>query len=288
MGGAFSGGREIFAEQVGCIRIASLGTIYCMSRLSLKDRIVLITGASSGIGEATARAFAAEGARLILAARRKDRLDKLAAELGVPCLVLKLDVTKRKEVEETLSNLPAEWSDVDILVNNAGLALGAAKYQDYDLDHVDAMFDANVKGLLYCTRLILPGMIARNRGHVINMGSVAGHYAYQNGTVYCATKAAVKTITEALKQDLFGTPVRITSIDPGMVETEFSVVRYAGDVERAKKVYENMQPMSGDDIAEMIIFAATRPAHININFMVVMSTYQSTPMTVFRGELGKK
>ena len=288
MGGAFSGGREIFAEQVGCIRIASLGTIYCMSRLSLKDRIVLITGASSGIGEATARAFAAEGARLILAARRKDRLDKLAAELGVPCLVLKLDVTKRKEVEETLSNLPAEWSDVDILVNNAGLALGAAKYQDYDLDHVDAMFDANVKGLLYCTRLILPGMIARNRGHVINMGSVAGHYAYQNGTVYCATKAAVKTSTEALKQDLFGTPVRITSIDPGMVETEFSVVRYAGDVERAKKVYENMQPMSGDDIAEMIIFAATRPAHININFMVVMSTYQSTPMTVFRGELGKK
>lgn len=259
-----------------------------MSRLSLKDRIVLITGASSGIGEATARAFAAEGARLILAARRKDRLDKLAAELGVPCLTLKLDVTRRKEVEAALSSLPEEWRAVDILVNNAGLALGAAKYQDYDLDHVDAMFDANVKGLLYCTRLILPGMIERNRGHVINMGSVAGHYAYQNGTVYCATKAAVKTITEALKQDLLGTPVRITSIDPGMVETEFSVVRYGGDVERAKKVYEGMQPMSGDDIAEMIVFAATRPAHININFMVVMSTYQSTPMTVYRGELGKK
>jgi 3-hydroxy acid dehydrogenase/malonic semialdehyde reductase len=292
VGGAVSGGGAVSAGRVsGSAHFAisaSPRKIHAMSRLSLKDRIVLITGASSGIGEATARAFAAEGARLILAARRKDRLDKLAAELGVPCLALKLDVTKRREVEAALSNLPAEWSDVDILVNNAGLALGAAKYQDYDLDHVDAMFDANVKGLLYCTRLILPGMIARNRGHVINMGSVAGHYAYQNGTVYCATKAAVKTITEALKQDLLGTPVRITSIDPGMVETEFSVVRYGGDAERAKKVYENMQPMSGDDIAEMIVFAATRPAHININFMVIMSTYQSTPMTVYRGELGKK
>ncbi len=253
-----------------------------MSRISLKDRIVFITGASSGIGEATAKAFAAEGARLILTARRKDRLDKLAASLGVPCLTLKLDVTDRKAVEAAVQGLPAEWQAIDVLVNNAGLAKGAGKYQDYNLDDVDEMIDANIKGVMYCTRLIMPGMIARNRGHIINMGSVAGHYAYQNGTVYCATKAAVKSMTEALKQDLLGTPVRITSVDPGLVETEFSVVRFNGDAERASKVYEGVKPMSGDDIAEMIVFAATRPEHININFMVIMSVYQSLPTTVHR------
>ncbi len=253
-----------------------------MSRISLKDRIVFITGASSGIGEATAKAFAAEGAKLILTARRKDRLDKLAASLGVPCLTLKLDVTDRKAVEAAVNGLPAEWQAIDVLVNNAGLAKGAGKYQDYSLDDVDEMIDANIKGVMYCTRLIVPGMIARNRGHIINMGSVAGHYAYQNGTVYCATKAAVKSMTEALKQDLLGTPVRITSVDPGLVETEFSVVRFNGDAERASKVYEGVKPMSGDDIAEMIVFAATRPEHININFMVIMSVYQSLPTTVHR------
>ncbi len=253
-----------------------------MSRISLKDKIVLITGASSGIGAAAAKAFAAEGAKLILAARRKDRLDALAASLGVPCLTVKMDVTKRAEVEAVINGLPSEWQAIEILINNAGLAKGAAKYQDYSLDDVDAMIDANVKGLLYTTRLVAPGMIARNRGHIINMGSVAGHYAYQNGTVYCASKAAVKSITEALKQDLLGTPVRITSIDPGLVETEFSVVRFNGDAERAAKVYEGIKPMSGDDIAEMMVFAATRPAHININFMVIMSVYQSTPVTVHR------
>ena len=253
-----------------------------MSRISLKDRIVFITGASSGIGEATAKAFAAEGAKLILTARRKDRLDKLAAALGAPCLTLKLDVTDRKAVEAAVNGLPTEWQAIDVLVNNAGLAKGAGKYQDYSLDDVDEMIDANIKGVMYCTRLIMPGMIKRNRGHIINMGSVAGHYAYQNGTVYCATKAAVKSMTEALKQDLLGTPVRVTSIDPGLVETEFSVVRFEGDVERAKKVYEGVKPMSGDDIAEMIVFAATRPEHININFMVIMSVYQSLPTTVHR------
>jgi 3-hydroxy acid dehydrogenase / malonic semialdehyde reductase len=253
-----------------------------MSRISLKDRIVLITGASSGIGASAAKAFAAEGAKLILTARRKDRLDALAATLGVPCLTVKMDVTKRAEVEAAINGLPAEWQAIDILINNAGLAKGAAKYQDYDLDDVDAMIDANVKGLLYTTRLVAPGMIARNRGHIFNMGSVAGHYAYQNGTVYCASKAAVKSITEALKQDLLGTPVRITSIDPGLVETEFSVVRFEGDIERAAKIYEGIKPMSGDDIAEMMVFAATRPEHININFMVIMSVFQSTPVTVHR------
>lgn len=253
-----------------------------MSRTSLKDRIVFITGASSGIGEAAARAFAAEGARLILTARRLDRLDALAATLGVPCLTRQMDVTDRAQVESVIDELPAEWQAIDVLINNAGLALGASKYQEYSLDDVDQMIDVNVKGVLYCTRKIMPGMIARNRGHILNMGSVAGHYAYQNGTVYCMSKAAIKSMTEALKQDLLGTPVRVTSIDPGLVETEFSVVRFGGDESRAKKIYEGIQPMSGDDIAEMMVFAATRPPHININFMVIMSVFQSTPVTVHR------
>jgi serine 3-dehydrogenase len=256
-----------------------------MSSISLKDKIVFITGASSGIGEACARAFAKEGAKLILTARRFDRLQQLEKTLGVPVLPIKLDVTNRKEVESAVMSLPKEWQSIDILINNAGIAKGVSKLSDITFDDIDTMVDANVKGLLYCTRMILPGMIERQRGHVINMGSVAGHYSYANGAVYCASKAAVKSITESLKQDLLGTPIRITSVDPGLVETEFSVVRFGGDVERAKKVYEGIKPMSGDDIAEMILFAATRPPHININFMVIMSAFQSTPVTVHRSPL---
>ncbi len=253
-----------------------------MTRISLKNRIVFITGASSGIGAANARAFAAEGAKLILCARRTDRLDALATELAVPCHVLTLDVTDRAAVKAGIEGLPPEWQAIDILINNAGGAHGLSKFQDADLDDVDAMINANVKGLLYVTRQVLPGMIARQRGHIINTGSVAGHYAYANGTVYCAVKAAVKSITEALKQDLLGTAVRVTSIDPGLVETEFSVVRFKGDEQRAGAVYQGITPMSPDDIAEMMVFAATRPAHININFMVIMSVFQSTPTTVHR------
>jgi 3-hydroxy acid dehydrogenase / malonic semialdehyde reductase len=256
-----------------------------MAKISLKDKIVLITGASSGIGEACARAFAAEGCKLILAARRLDRLQKLADELGVPALTVQLDVTDSQAVQSAITHLPAEWQAVDILINNAGMAAGAAKLQDYKVEDMDAMIDANVKGLLYVTRAVLPGMVQRQRGHVINMGSVAGHYAYANGAVYCASKAAVRSITEALKQDLLGTPVRISAVSPGLVETEFSVVRFGGDAERAKKVYEGTVPMTGDDIAEMIVFVATRPAHININDMIVMSAFQSTPTTVYRNPL---
>ena len=256
-----------------------------MAKTSLKDKIVLITGASSGIGEACARAFAAEGAKLILAARRDDRLDKLAAELGVPALVLPLDVTDKAAVAATLGSLPAEWQAIDILMNNAGLSRGLAKTQDGDIEDWDAMIDVNVKGLLYVTRAVLPGMIARERGHVINTGSVAGHYAYQNGAVYCATKAAVKMISEVLKQDLFGTPVRVSSVDPGLVDTEFSVVRFKGDVERAKKVYEGIVPMTGADVAEVVIFCATRPPHVNINNVMMMAAAQSTPTTVYRQPL---
>jgi serine 3-dehydrogenase len=256
-----------------------------MAKISLKDKIVLITGASSGIGEACARAFAAEGCKLILAARRLDRLQKLADGLGVPALAVRLDVTDADAVQSAITSLPPEWQAIDVLVNNAGMAAGSAKLHEYNVADMDAMIDANVKGLLYVTRAVLPGMVARQRGHVINLGSVAGHYAYGNGAVYCASKAAVRSITEALKQDLLGTPVRISAVSPGLVETEFSVVRFGGDEARAKKVYEGTVPMTGDDIAEMIVFVATRPAHININDMIVMSAFQSTPTTVYRNPL---
>ena len=256
-----------------------------MAKISLKDKIVLITGASSGIGEACARAFAAEGCKLILAARRLDRLQNLASELGVAAHVVQLDVTNANAVQSAINNLPTEWQAIDILINNAGVAAGAAKLHENSIADMDKMIDANVKGLLYVTHAVLPGMVQRQRGHVVNLGSVAGYYAYANGAVYCASKAAVKSITEALKQDLLGTPVRVSAVSPGLVETEFSVVRFGGDAERAKKVYEGIVPMTGDDIAEMIVFVTTRPAHININDMIVMSAFQSTPTTVFRNPL---
>lgn len=253
-----------------------------MSSISLKDKVVFITGASSGIGEAAAKAFAAQGAKLVLCARRLDRLQKLADSLGVPAHVFKLDVTDRKAVDQALSSLPADFREIDILINNAGLSRGLSKFQEGSIDDWEQMIDANVKGVLYVTRAILPGMIERQRGHIFNMGSVAGHYAYQNGAIYCATKAAIKSLTESLKQDLFGTPIRVTSVDPGLVETEFSVVRFGGDAERAKKVYEGVTPMTGDDIAEVMVFCASRPAHVNINFVMMMAVAQSTPTTVYR------
>jgi NADP-dependent 3-hydroxy acid dehydrogenase YdfG len=253
-----------------------------MSSITLQDRIVFITGASSGIGEACARAFAAQGARLVLCARRHDRLVKLAATLAVPCHTFQLDITDRKAVERSISSIPVEFSDIDILVNNAGLSRGMAKVYEGSIDDWDETIRANVNGLLYVTRAVLPGMVERQRGHVINLGSVAGHYAYQNGAVYCASKAAVKAITESMKMDLLGTPVRVTSVDPGLVETEFSVVRFHGDVERAKKVYEGVQPMRAEDIADVIVFCTTRPSHVNINFVVMMAVGQSTPTTVHR------
>jgi len=260
--------------------------------LQLKDQVVFITGPAKGMGRAVSLAFAREGASLALVGRDTAAIEPVAVEaraMGVQAIVIGCDVTSEAQTEAAAAQAVTRFGRVDVLVNVAGGSgpIGKTGWET-TTDEFNEIVELNMTGCFNTMRAVLPGMIERNRGHVINMGSVAGHYAYQNGTVYCATKAAVKTITEALKQDLLGTPVRITSIDPGMVETEFSVVRYAGDVERAKKVYENMQPMSGDDIAEMIVFAATRPAHININFMVVMSTYQSTPMTVFRGELGKK
>jgi len=252
---------------------------------ALKDKIVFITGASSGIGEACARAFAGAGARLLLCARRLDRLQRLAAALNVPCHCFALDVRDQAAVQAAIAGLPEEWQAVDILINNAGLSRGLTRLHEYDLQDVDEMVDTNVKGLVYVTRAVVPGMVARQRGHVINIGSIAGHAVYPNGAVYCATKAAVKSITEGLKMDLNGTPVRVTSVDPGLVETEFSVVRFHGDVARAKKVYEGLRPLTGDDVADVVLFCATRPPHVNINDVVMMPVAQASATLVHRQPL---
>jgi len=254
--------------------------------LSFKNKTVFITGASSGIGEATAHAFAALGARLLLCARRMDRLERIQADLlaaGAAAVhIFALDVSDRKAVAGTIASLPAEWKAIDVLVNNAGLSRGLSKLQDDDIDNWDEMIDTNVKGLLYVTRAVVPGMVERARGHVISLGSVAGHITYANGAVYCASKAAEKSISEGLKLDLMGTPVRVTSIDPGMVETEFSEVRFRGDTARAEKVYQNITPLTAADVADAILWAATRPAHVNIHTVVMTTIDQGNSVTFHR------
>jgi NADP-dependent 3-hydroxy acid dehydrogenase YdfG len=253
--------------------------------LNLNGKIVFITGASSGIGRATARAFAEQGARLLLCARRIDRLTELARELAAlpadpDIFTFRLDVQDPLAVNETLANLPAEWREIDILVNNAGLSRGLVKLQEDDPQNWEEMIDTNIKGLLYVTRAIVPGMIERGRGHVINMGSTAGHQTYANGAVYCATKAAERAISEGLRIDLIGQPVRCTSIDPGMVETEFAQVRFRGDQDKAAKVYQNITPLQPEDVADAIVYAATRPLHVNIH-TIVMTTIDQANSTVF-------
>ena len=250
--------------------------------MTLQDRIVLITGASSGIGSATARGFAQAGAKLILTARRQDRLEQLADELGKEFAsstqLLPLDVRDAIAVESAISNLSADWSSIDVLINNAGLSRGLEKLQAGSIQDWEEMIDTNIKGLLYLTRAIVPGMISRGRGHVVNLGSTAGHQTYPNGNVYCATKAAVRVISEGLKQDLLGTPVRVSSVDPGLVETEFSQVRFRGDTERAKKVYQGLTPLTPTDVADVIFFCVTRPPHVNISEVLLMPTDQAGSM----------
>jgi 3-hydroxy acid dehydrogenase / malonic semialdehyde reductase len=250
---------------------------------STKPGTVFVTGASSGFGAAVARRFAAEGARVIAAARRADRVRDLAGELGPRVLPLTLDVADRAAVAAAVDALPHEFAAVDLLVNNAGLALGLNPAQDADLDDWDEMIDTNCKGLVYCTRAILPGMAARGRGHVINLGSVAGSYPYPGGNVYGGTKAFVHQFSLDLRSDLHGTGVRVTCVEPGMAETEFSTVRYGGDKDKADAVYAGMQPLTADDIAESIYWAATLPQHVNVNTIELMATAQSfAPFQVAR------
>jgi 3-hydroxy acid dehydrogenase / malonic semialdehyde reductase len=244
---------------------------------------VFVTGASSGFGAATARRFAADGARVIVAARRADRVKDLAAELGPLVLPITLDVRDREEVAATIAALPAGFADVDVLVNNAGLALGLGPAQDADLDDWDQMIDTNCKGVTYVTRAILPGMVARRRGHVINLGSVAGAYPYPGGNVYGGTKAFVHQFSLNLRSDLHGTGVRVTCVEPGMADTEFSLVRFSGDKAKADNVYAGMQPMTADDIADAIHWAASVPPHVNVNTIEMMATAQSfAPFQVAR------
>lgn len=254
--------------------------------VSIKDQIVLITGASSGIGEACARVFAEAGAKLILTARRQERLEQLANQLsknyGCQLHLMAMDVCDRSQVQSSLNNLPEFWSTVDILINNAGLSRGLDKVYEANIQDWEEMIDTNIKGLLYMTRAILPGMVSRGRGHVINLGSIAGHQTYPGGSVYCATKAAVKSISEGLKQDLLGTPIKVTSVDPGMVETDFSNVRFHGDSERANKVYQGLTPLTPDDVADVIFFCATRSPHVNINEVIMMPTDQASVTMVNR------
>lgn len=253
---------------------------------SIQNQVVLITGASSGIGESCARVCAAGGAHLVLAARRVERLTSLAAELsaahGTKILELPLDVSDRPQVEAALTSLPAPWNAVDILINNAGLSRGLDKLHDGNLQNWEEMINTNVKGLLYVTRFVVPGMVQRGRGHVVNIGSIAGHQTYPGGNVYCATKAAVKALSDGLRMDLLGTPIRVSLVDPGMVETEFSQVRFHGDRDRAAKVYEGVNPLTADDIAEIVYFCLTRPPHVNISDLIVFPVDQASATLVHR------
>lgn len=254
--------------------------------VSLRNKIVFITGASSGIGRSCAHAFAREGARLLLAARRLDRLEKLGsdlkAEFGAKAHFFELDVRNQAAVESTISVLPREWQDIEVLVNNAGLSRGLDKLYEGKISDWEEMIDTNIKGLLYVSRAVIPGMVLRGRGHVINIGSIAGRDIYPNGNVYCATKAAVIALSKGLRLDLLGTPLRVSCVDPGMVETEFSLVRFHGDGERAVKVYQGLTPLAPDDIAEAVVFCATRPAHVNVSELVVYPTAQASATMVHR------
>lgn len=246
----------------------------------MKNRIVFITGSTSGIGEGCARKFASKGSDLILNGRNEDKLLKLKNELesefGIQVLPLVFDVRDRKAATDALASLEGKWENIDVLINNAGLVFGVDKEYQGDLDEWDIMIDTNIRALLSMTRLITPGMVERGRGHIINIGSVAGDAAYPGGSVYCATKAAVKALSDGLRIDLVDTPLRVTNIKPGMVETNFSVVRFRGDKEKADNFYKGIKPLTGTDIAETIYFAASAPEHIQIAEVLIMPTNQAT------------
>ena len=248
------------------------------------SRTVFVTGASAGFGEAIARRFAADGARVIVSARRSDRIAELAKELGSNVLPLTFDVRDRAAVADAVSGLPPEFAAIDVLVNNAGLALGLEPAYEASLDDWDAMIDTNCKGLAYCTRAVLPGMVERGHGHVINLGSIAGTYPYPGGNVYGATKAFVHQFSLDLRSDLQGTGVRVTSVEPGLSGgTEFSVVRFGGDRGKAGQVYEGVHPLEAGDVAEAVHWAASLPSHVNINVIEMMPVAQSFgPLAVAR------
>ncbi len=252
----------------------------------LENRVVFVTGASAGIGEACARAFAPLGVKLLLCARRGERLEQLAGELrdahGTKSHTFTLDVRDRAAVNAAVTGLPPAWQPIEVLVNNAGLSRGLDKLYEGSAQDWDEMIDTNVKGLLWVTRAVAPGMVDRGGGHIINIGSIAGHETYPRGNVYCASKRAVAAITDGLRQDLLGTGLRVTTVDPGLCETEFSLVRFHGDAERAKQPYTGVQPLTGADVADAVVYAATRPPHVSIHEVIIMPTAQPKATMVHR------
>ncbi|MDZ4663315.1 MAG: SDR family oxidoreductase [Bacteroidota bacterium] len=248
--------------------------------------LVLVTGATSGIGKSTAQLFAKNGYDLIITGRRKDRLESVSKELQtnykVKVLTLCFDVRNFVEVENAIKTIPTEFKNIDILVNNAGLAAGLSAIQNGDLSHWERMIDTNIKGLLYMTREVSRGMIERKKGHIVNIGSIAGKEVYANGNVYCATKHAVDALNKGMRIDLLPHNIKVTAVNPGMVETEFSIVRFDGDEEKAKIVYNGMQPLKPEDIAETIYWVSTRPAHVNINDVIIMPNVQASATNVIR------
>ena len=253
---------------------------------NIKNSIILITGASSGIGRSCAQKFAEAGAKLILIARRKERLEKVSSELKkqfkTDSFINALDVRDRQAVTRFFQKLPANWNKIDILINNAGLSRGLDKLHEGNFEDWEEMIDTNIKGLLYIGRSVIPGMVERKNGTVINIGSIAGHDVYPNGNVYCATKHAVDALTKGMRMDLVDTPIRVCTVDPGLVETEFSEVRFHGNKERAKKTYQNMIPLTPDDVADAVFYAATRPQHIQIAELIIMPTSQASTTLVHR------
>ena len=250
------------------------------------NKIVFITGASSGIGAACAKKFAQAGYDLVLNARSEDKLrpllEELAQSYSIQICPLIFDVRDRKAAQQAINSLPEGFKAIDVLVNNAGLALGMDKEHEGIEENYDTMIDTNITALLMITRMVVPGMVERGRGHIINIGSVAGDAAYPGGSVYCATKAAVKVLSDGLRMDLVHTPLRVTNVKPGLVETNFSITRFAGDKERADKVYQGIQPLTGEDIADVVYYAASAPAHVQIAEVLVLATHQASGSLVYR------
>jgi 3-hydroxy acid dehydrogenase/malonic semialdehyde reductase len=265
----------------GKLIILEIKNIYSISKFKYHmNRIALITGATSGIGFSTAKILAKNNFDLIITGRRDERLKDFKKELessgNTKVLTICFDVRNRKQVIKAITELPKEWKNIDVLVNNAGLASGFGHIQDGDIEDWEQMIDTNIKGLLYVTKVVLPGMVSRNSGHIINISSIAGQEVYENGNVYCASKHAVSALSKSMRIDLLKNNIKVTNISPGMAETEFSIVRFHGDKTQAKKFYEGLIPLSGDDIADAILYVLTRPPHVCINEMLIMPTAQAT------------
>lgn len=256
--------------------------------MPIENKTILVTGASSGIGEACAHAFAKAGARIIISSRSEAKLLSLKSQLEASyqsaVYVLPMDVRSRVDVQKAIASLPMQWQAIDVLINNAGLSLGLDKISQADPDDWDCMIDTNIKGLLYVTHCVLQGMLVRNAGHIVNMGSTSAHAVYPGGAVYCATKFAVRAISEGLKMDVHGTPIRVTEIDPGMVHTEFSAVRFKGDRARAEAVYKGFEPLQAADIADVILYALQCPDHVDIRQLILTCTAQTSMHMIHRRE----